>query len=100
MRTLSTCCYSPSRLTFCCFAASSMIRLVNAETNFDGTPWNVSSGNLSVSYIQGSPIGAFPKTNYLEAPPSVESQQHLRSLGLRANEDYIAWGAVERVPGQ
>jgi hypothetical protein len=75
-------------------------RLTIADTNFDGTPWNVSSGNLSVSFIQASPIGAYPKPNYLEAPPSLESQQHLRSLGLRANEDYVAWGAVERTPDE
>ncbi|HSU56366.1 MAG TPA: family 14 glycosylhydrolase [Candidatus Dormibacteraeota bacterium] len=72
---------------------------VSQSTNFDGRPWNVSSGNLSVSFIQGSPIGAFPKTNYLEAPPSLESQAHAKSLGLVANEDYVAWGAVEREAG-
>ena len=73
-----------------------------AQTNqsFDGRPWNVSSGNLSVSFIQASPIGAYPRPDFLEAPPSVESQRHLKSLGLVANEDYIAWGAVEREPGQ
>lgn len=72
------------------------------QTNqtFDGRPWNVSSGNLSVSFIQASPIGAFPRTNYFEAPPSVESQVRLKNLGLVANEDYVAWGAVEREPGQ
>ena len=43
-----------------------------AQTNqsFDGRPWNVSSGNLSVSFIQASPIGAFPRPEVLEAPPS------------------------------
>src|ERR1035441_6173778 len=68
-----------------------------AQTNqsFNGRPWNVSSGNLSVSFIQASPIGAFPRPDFLEAPPSVDSQRHLKSLGLVANEDYIAWGAVE-----
>src|ERR1035438_2186153 len=52
-----------------------------AQTNqsFDGRPWNVSSGNLSVGFIQASPIGAFPRPEFLEAPPSVESQRHLRS---------------------
>ncbi|MEO7987744.1 MAG: hypothetical protein ABI766_14530 [Gemmatimonadales bacterium] len=36
-----------------------------AQTNsvFDGRPWNVGSGNLAVSFIQHSPIGAFPQTN-------------------------------------
>lgn len=72
-----------------------------AQTNgFDGRPWHVSTGNLSVSYIQASPVGAFPRTNYLEAPPSVESLKHLRDLGLVTDEDYIAWGAVEREPGK
>ena len=34
-----------------------------AQTNqpFDGRPWNISTGNLSVGYIQASPIGAFPR---------------------------------------
>ena len=73
-----------------------------AQTNapFDGRPWNISSGNLSVSYIQASPIGAFPRPDFLEAPPSVESQVRLKQLGLVANEDYVAWGAVEREPGR
>ncbi|MEO6182361.1 MAG: family 14 glycosylhydrolase, partial [Verrucomicrobiota bacterium] len=71
-----------------------------AQTNFDGRPWNISSGNLSVTYIQHSPVGAFPETNYFEAPPSVESQVRARKLGLVANEDYIAWGSVEREAGQ
>lgn len=73
-----------------------------AATNqvFDGRPWNISSGNLSVTFIQHSPIGAFPQTNFFETPPSTESQVQLRNLGLVANEDYVAWGAVERAPGQ
>jgi Glycosyl hydrolase family 14 len=72
-----------------------------SQTNqsFDGRPWNISSGNLSVSYIQGSPIGAYPKTNYFESAPSVDSQVHLKNLGLVANEDYVAWGAVEPESG-
>lgn len=66
---------------------------------FDGAPWHVSTGNLSVGYIQASPIGAYPRTNVYEAPPSVESQARLKSMGLVANEDYVAWGAVEKSPG-
>ena len=83
-------------------AFATVAAAVVAQTNqpFDGRPWNISSGNLSVSFIKASPIGAAPKTNYLEAPPSVESQVHLRNLGLVANEDYVAWGAVERAPGK
>src|SRR5258705_10329284 len=86
-------------LALCLGAA---IPLSFSQTNhpFDGRPWNVSSGNLSVSFIQGSPIGAFPKPDFLEAPPSVESQVRLKNGGLVVNEDYIAWGAVEREPGQ
>lgn len=67
---------------------------------FDGRPWNISTGNLSVSFIQHSPMGAYPMTNYLEAPPSVESLKHLKDLGLVGFEDYVGWGAVERAPGQ
>ncbi|MGZ4961959.1 MAG: family 14 glycosylhydrolase [Limisphaerales bacterium] len=66
---------------------------------FDGTPWHVSTGNLSVGYIQASPVGAYPRTNVYEAPPSIESQKRLKEMGLVANEDYVAWGAVEREPG-
>lgn len=53
-----------------------------------------------MSFIQKSPIGAYPQTNFMEAAPSVESQIRLKNIGLVANEDYIAWGAVEREPGQ
>ena len=67
---------------------------------FDGRPWNISTGNLSVGFVQGSPVGAFPKPNFLEAPPSVDSLVRLKNMGLVANEDYIAWGAVEREPGK
>lgn len=70
------------------------------DASFDGTRWNLSTGNLSVGYIQGSPIGAFPKTNFVEAPPSLESQLQLKHRGAVANEDYVAWGAVERSPGK
>src|ERR1017187_9686204 len=64
-----------------------MLASAGAQTNqsFDGRPWNVSSGNLSVGFIQASPIGAFPRVDFLEAPPSVESQRHLKSLGLVAD---------------
>ena len=74
------------------------IDILFAQTNqpFDGRPWNISSGNLSVTYIQASPIGAFPRPEVLEPPPPVESQKRLNALGLVANEDYVAWGAVER----
>src|SRR5215211_2032955 len=60
---------------------------------FDGRPWNLSTGNLSVAFVQGSPIGAFPKPNFLEAPPAVDALVGLKNMGLVANEDYVAWGA-------
>ncbi|PWU18507.1 MAG: hypothetical protein C5B50_08970 [Verrucomicrobia bacterium] len=73
-----------------------------AQTNepFDGHPWNLSTGNLSVGFIQASPIGAQPRADVFEAPPSAESLRHLKDLGLVADEDYVAWGAVEREPGR
>src|SRR5215471_19010673 len=72
-----------------------------SQTNrpIDGRRWNISTGNLSVSFIQASPVGAFPRPDVLEPPPSVESQVHLKNIGLVANEDYIAWGAIERERG-
>jgi len=73
-----------------------------AQTNepFDGRAWNLSTGNLSVGFIQASPIGAQPRLDVLEAPPSAESLKRLKMLGLVADEDYVAWGAVEREPGK
>jgi len=45
-------------------------------------------------------MGAHPRPDFLEPPPSIESQIHLKNLGLVANEDYVAWGAIEREPGE
>jgi hypothetical protein len=71
-----------------------------APAAFDGRRWDVSSGNLSVSFIQASPIGAFPRPDFLEAPPSVESQAQLRNLGLVANApDAKAWTASSMACG-
>jgi hypothetical protein len=70
------------------------------DTNFDGRPWNISTGNLSVTFIQHSPMGAFPQEGYLEAPPPKETLVRMKAAGLVADEDYIGWGAVERAPGQ
>lgn len=67
---------------------------------FDGRPWNLSTGNLSVTYVQASPIGAFPRSDFHEAPPTQEALAALKNQGLVANEDYVAWGAVEREPGK
>jgi hypothetical protein len=70
------------------------------DTNFDGRPWNISTGNLSVAFIQHSPMGAYPQEGYLEAPPPQEPLVRMKAAGLVADEDYIGWGAVERAPGQ
>src|SRR5947209_4447023 len=67
---------------------------------FDGRPWNVSTGNASVTFIQHSPVGAFPQPNVTEPPPPPDALKRLRAEGLVAYEDYIAWGAVEREPGR
>src|SRR4051812_1687629 len=84
--------FVPSWLFFCLAAAP--------IDHFDGRTWNVSTGNLSVTFIQHSPIGAHPQANYYEPLPSLDSQKLMKSHGLVANEDYIAWGAVEREPGK
>jgi hypothetical protein len=65
---------------------------------FDGRPWNLSTGNLSVSFIQASPIGAAPRPHVLEPPPAAEWLIRQKNAGLVADEDYIAWGAVETEP--
>ena len=52
-------------------------------------------------FVQAAPMGAFPKPGYfMEPPPTVDSLVRLKNLGLVADEDYVAWGAVEREPGQ
>ena len=89
-----------SRLLALAFVTAAICAPAQTNAPFDGRPWNVSSGNLSVSFIQASPIGAFPRPDYLEAPPTVDSQIELKRLGLVANEDYVGWGAVEREPGE
>jgi hypothetical protein len=80
---------------------STLVGSSSAQTSppFDGREWNLSTGNLSVSFIQASPVGSHPQPNVLEPPPSVESLAAMKNAGLVADEDYIAWGAVEREPG-
>lgn len=73
---------------------------VLAADAFDGTPWHLSTGNQSVGYIRSSPIGAAPRPGYYEPPPPADQLAKLKHDGLVADEDYIAWGAVERSPGQ
>jgi hypothetical protein len=88
-------------------AALSIILAIGLSTSlaaqtpaFDGRPWNLSTGNLSVGFIQASPIGSFPKPDFFESPPAADWLARQKSLGLVADEDYIAWGAVEREPGR
>lgn len=90
------------RLAIPLFAAACAAFVSAAEptTTFDGRPWNVSTGNASVTFIQHSPVGAFPQPNYLEPPPAAADLKRLHDEGLVAYEDYIAWGAVEREPGK
>ena len=66
---------------------------------FDGRPWNISTGNLSVVYIQASPVGAAPRPGVSEPPPTQAQLKQMKDNGLVAYEDYVAWGAVEREPG-
>lgn len=73
---------------------------VLAGDSFDGSPWHLATGNESVSYIRCSPIGAAPQANYFEPPPAADQLAKMKHEGLAAIEDYIAWGAVERTPGQ
>lgn len=83
-------------LTLCLILCAASV----LAADFDGTKWNVSTGNVSVTYIQHSPIGAHPSPSYYEPPPSVDELKKWKSEGLVADEDYIAWGAVEREPGE
>jgi beta-galactosidase GanA len=81
--------------------ASCIMLAVQVSSAFDGRKWNVSTGNLSVQFIQGSPVGAFPRqVPFLEPPPSHEALVRMREQGLSCYEDYVAWGAVEREPGK
>ena len=59
------------------------------------------TGNFSVSWIQHSPVGAFPDPNFNgEGVPPPENWAGHHKAGLNAYEDYVAWGAVEREPGK
>jgi len=83
-----------------CVAGLAMLARAEEPQAFDGRPWNVSSGNASVTFIQASPVGAFPKAGVTEAPPAAEVLRRMKAEGLVAYEDYVAWGAVERAEGQ
>jgi hypothetical protein len=97
MRTQHTVIVALATAVACVFASATRAQTTQP---LDGTPWNLSTGNLSVTYIQSSPIGAFPRQSFLEPPPSIESMKQLKQQGLINYEDYIAWGAVEREPGK
>jgi hypothetical protein len=59
------------------------------------------TGNFSVSWIQHSPVGAFPDPNFNGEPvPSADNWAAQHKAGLKAYEDYVAWGGVEREPGK
>jgi hypothetical protein len=49
---------------FAALVAFSLDTIASAQVpSFDGRPWNLSTGNLSVGFVQGSPVGSFPKPN-------------------------------------
>lgn len=61
----------------------------------------ISLGNLSVKWIQHSPIGAHPDPSYNGDPvPPADHWAKLHKEGINAYEDYVAWGGVEREPGK
>jgi hypothetical protein len=68
--------------------------------DFNGGPWNVSTGNASTYFILQSPIGANPQQNAFEPPPDAATLARMKANGLVSYEDYIAWGAVERSTGK
>jgi len=81
-------------------AACALVAAGSAD-GFDGAKWNISTGNLSVQFIQGSPVGAHPREGYnMEPPPSHETLVEMKRQGLVCYEDYVAWGAIEREPGK
>lgn len=78
-----------------------ILTLAQAGQAFDGSKWNVSTGNLSVGFISNSPIGAHPQPGYaMETPPPVADLAAMKSKGLVAYEDYVAWGSIEREAGK
>lgn len=89
-----------ARIALCLITFPPTFVAAQATRPFDGTPWNVSTGNLSVVYIQASPIGAIPRPSFREPPPAVDGLKQMKADGLVAYEDYVAWGAVERVSGK
>lgn len=61
----------------------------------------ISTGNFSVTWIQHSPVGAFPNPSYNGEPvPPADNWAMHHKNGINAYEDYVAWGGVEREPGK
>ena len=77
-----------------------MLLISQAGHCFDGRKWNISTGNISVSFIRCSPIGAASTLGYLEPPPAEGVLAEFKKQGIVSFEDYVAWGAVERDPGK
>ena len=79
----------------------------------EGKRLPIVTGNFSVSWIQHSPVGAFPdpdfpavggipsgrRDNWEPVPPADNWAGH-HKVGIKAYEDYVAWGGVEREPGK
>jgi len=72
-----------------------------AAVSCDGHDLPIVTGNFSVLWIQHSPIGAYPDPAFSGEPvPPAENWAAYHALGVKAYEDYVAWGAVEREPGK
>jgi hypothetical protein len=72
----------------------------SAEAGTNALP-HIVTGNFGVSWIQRSPVGASPEADFKGEPVlPVEAWKGYAQSGLYAYEDYVAWGAVERAPGQ
>lgn len=67
---------------------------------FDGSKWNISTGNMSLELIKACPIGVEPKAGVKAPDISAEDARKSREAGLMTNEDYIAWAEVEAEQGK
>ena len=78
------------------------ILAISADIRADETKkLPISTGNFSVTWIQHSPVGAFPDPSFNGEPvPPPENWAMHHKAGINAYEDYVAWGAVEREPGK
>jgi hypothetical protein len=55
---------------------------------FGGRPSNLSTGNLSVTFVQHTPIGAFPQPDYLEPSPAVTVELDGNPVEIAPNSIY------------